>query len=26
VLMAEARARAEGRQPTFAELVGTSSG
>jgi len=24
VLMAEARARAEGRQPTFAELVGTS--
>jgi glutamate synthase (ferredoxin) len=26
VLTAEARARAEGRQPTFAELVGTSSG
>ena len=26
VLMAEARARAEGRQPTFAELVGTGSG
>jgi glutamate synthase (ferredoxin) len=26
VLMAEARAQAEGRQPTFAELVGTSSG
>ena len=24
VLLAEARARAEGRQPTFAELVGTS--
>jgi hypothetical protein len=24
VLMAEARARAEGRPPTFAELVGTS--
>jgi len=26
VLLAEARARAEGRQPTFAELVGTSGG
>ena len=26
VLLAEARARAEGRQPTFAELVGTGSG
>jgi glutamate synthase (NADPH/NADH) large chain len=26
VLLAEARARAEGRQPTFAELVGTTSG
>ena len=26
VLMAEARARAEGRPPTFAELVGTGSG
>jgi len=26
VLAAEARARAEGRQPTFAELVGTSGG
>jgi hypothetical protein len=24
--MAEARARAEGRQPTYAELVGTGSG
>jgi glutamate synthase (ferredoxin) len=26
VLLAEARARAEGRPPTFAELVGTGSG
>jgi hypothetical protein len=26
VLAAEARARAEGREPTFAELVGTTSG
>ena len=26
VLRAEARARAEGRSPTFAELVGTTSG
>jgi glutamate synthase (ferredoxin) len=26
VLLAEARARAEGREPTFAELVGTTSG
>ncbi len=26
VLLAEARARAEGRQPTFAELVGVTSG
>ena len=26
VLLAEARAQAEGRQPTFAELVGTSGG
>jgi hypothetical protein len=26
VLAAEARARAEGREPTFAELVGATSG
>jgi hypothetical protein len=26
VLLAEARARAEGREPTFAELVGATSG
>jgi glutamate synthase domain-containing protein 3 len=26
VLLAEARARAEGREPTFAELVGSTSG
>jgi glutamate synthase (NADPH) large chain len=26
VLAAEARAKAEGREPTFAELVGTTSG
>jgi glutamate synthase domain-containing protein 3 len=26
VLVAEARARAEGREPTFAELVGATSG
>jgi len=26
ILLAEARARAEGREPTFAELVGATSG
>jgi hypothetical protein len=26
VLLAESRARSEGREPTFAELVGTTSG
>ena len=26
VLLAEARAQAEGREPTFAELVGTTGG
>jgi len=26
VLAAEAKAKAEGREPTFAELVGTTSG